>query len=339
MKLSLLTRSSVLDAIAECNRLGREPFLKEYEFARAREYFLLHAGRAYDSKAIVGVAYAMVTGERLTARDFSGGKWLADRLLELDFEMTGDMDWQVEEQILACDLLVHNGWKTIPEADPRTAALSELLRSQWVYAPSIPEYRSRNSVHRKIEDLRTARPGHAGTATRGGQLSARIAVAFTDDPARMHALAVELRAGAQLDLPMQYGTTDDDAPPAELDVTTASDFAAAVEGKAVRRMTNRYERDRKLRAQKIAQSRQQRGGISCEICGFDFEKFYPGLGDGYIHVHHVVPLHKTGEVRNTLDDLVLVCANCHQMIHRPAQYLTPAQLAQIIGAGTNAAEN
>ena len=76
------------------------------------------------------------------------------------------------------------------------------------------------------------------------------------------------------------------------------------------------ERNPKLRRAKIAQARNERGSISCETCGFDFEDAYGDLGDGYIHVHHKVPLHFSGQVENTLDDLILVCANCHVMIHR-----------------------
>ncbi|MCC3314967.1 HNH endonuclease [Nocardia africana] len=62
--------------------------------------------------------------------------------------------------------------------------------------------------------------------------------------------------------------------------------------------------------------------MSCEACGFDFELAYPGVGNGYIHVHHAVPLHTTGRIETTLVDLVLLCANCRQMIHRLARWLT-----------------
>ncbi|MGW4849422.1 HNH endonuclease [Nocardia brasiliensis] len=332
MKLSLVTRSSVLQAITECDELTREPFLLMHGFDKAREYFLLYKSKAYDSKAIVGAAYERATGERLTARDFSGGQWLADRLEELGFEVTGDMDWRVEEQILACDLLCQNSWKTVPESDPRTSELSTLLRSQWPYAPSIPEYRGVASVHRKVEDLRTAHPNHTGVTTRGGTLSRRIAAAFVEDPEAMHVLAEGLRQRGQLDLPLQYGE-DADPDPAAAAALSAAEFAAALEGKAARRLTRVYERNPKLRRQKIAQSRKQRGGISCEVCGFDYEQFYPGIGEGYVHVHHVVPLHVSGPVENALDDLALLCANCHGMIHKPARYLTLDELRAIVASG------
>ena len=54
---NLTSRHAVLEAIAECDRVGQETFLKKYGFHPARSYFLVHDGRRYDSKAIAGVAH------------------------------------------------------------------------------------------------------------------------------------------------------------------------------------------------------------------------------------------------------------------------------------------
>ena len=111
---------------------------------------------------------------------------------------------------------------------------------------------------------------------------------------------------------------------------TIAEFVSAVEGRVVERMVKVAERDPKLRKAKIAQSRQERGTIACEICDFDFERAYGQLGEGYIHVHHRVPLHFTREIENKLADLILVCANCHVMIHRHSPWKTPDQLKALI---------
>lgn len=50
-------RESVLKAMEEFDALGREVFLKRYGFGIAHRYFLVHGGKKYDSKAIVGVAH------------------------------------------------------------------------------------------------------------------------------------------------------------------------------------------------------------------------------------------------------------------------------------------
>jgi predicted HNH restriction endonuclease len=52
-------------------------------------------------------------------------------------------------------------------------------------------------------------------------------------------------------------------------------------------------------------------------CGFDFEAVYGELGRNYAQVHHLKPLgDRTTPSETKLSDLVIVCANCHAMIHR-----------------------
>lgn len=71
----------------------------------------------------------------------------------------------------------------------------------------------------------------------------------------------------------------------------------------------RRERDSGLRDLKIASS----GSHACEACGFDFEQAY-GL-DPYCEVHHRVPVSEGPRV-TSLDELAILCANCHRAIHR-----------------------
>ncbi|MFF4792951.1 hypothetical protein ACFY2M_24975 [Streptomyces sp. NPDC001276] len=83
-----ITRESVLKALAEYDELGRETFLSEYGYGADRSYRLVHEGREYDAKAIVGVAHKW--GERehaLTPGDFSGGTKLVTWLKELGFQV------------------------------------------------------------------------------------------------------------------------------------------------------------------------------------------------------------------------------------------------------------
>ena len=60
------------------------------------------------------------------------------------------------------------------------------------------------------------------------------------------------------------------------------------------------------------------GKIFCEVCRFDFSQRYPrSLGEGFIEVHHILPLSDSDFPRQTkMSDLLLVCSNCHRMIHR-----------------------
>ena len=61
-------------------------------------------------------------------------------------------------------------------------------------------------------------------------------------------------------------------------------------------------------------------GYICEGCDFNFERTYGPVGKGYIEAHHLTPISElpVGE-RVTLDpktDFVVLCANCHRMMHR-----------------------
>lgn len=89
MALSDITRAEVEKAIEECERLGREAFLKLYGFQRARRYLLAYGGGYHDSKAIIGAAHGFLPGQRpLAAREFSGGAAHAAGLLrDLGFDV------------------------------------------------------------------------------------------------------------------------------------------------------------------------------------------------------------------------------------------------------------
>ena len=68
--------------------------------------------------------------------------------------------------------------------------------------------------------------------------------------------------------------------------------------------------------------------LVCVCCGFDFEAAYGDAGRGFIEVHHTRPLSAydpSGEETRT-KDLVLVCANCHRILHRRRPWLTVEEL-------------
>lgn len=90
---------------------------------------------------------------------------------------------------------------------------------------------------------------------------------------------------------------------------------------------NAYERDPRARKACI-----DHYGATCFVCGFDFGAVYGDLGQGFIHVHHIVPLSKIGKsyVVNPAKDLRPVCPNCHAMLHRGPEVLSVEQLKAIL---------
>jgi len=80
----LNSSAAVEAAIEEFDAIGRAAFLDKYGYGEAREYFLVHGGRYYDSKAVVGVAhgYQFPNQGPLEATDFSGGRQTVQRKLQ-----------------------------------------------------------------------------------------------------------------------------------------------------------------------------------------------------------------------------------------------------------------
>lgn len=90
----------------------------------------------------------------------------------------------------------------------------------------------------------------------------------------------------------------------------------------------RRERSRAVTDAKKEQAIARYGRLACEACGFDFSAFYGELGDGYCEVHHKIPLASLDGKRVTkLDDLAIVCSNCHRMIHRKTPMPSLSELA------------
>ncbi|MGW8180014.1 MAG: HNH endonuclease [bacterium] len=82
-------------------------------------------------------------------------------------------------------------------------------------------------------------------------------------------------------------------------------------------------RQRKVRERSPGLARKKRlackncATLCCKVCGFDFKETYGDLGEGFIECHHATPLSELQPGSKTrLQDLALVCANCHWRLHR-----------------------
>ncbi|WP_319576010.1 HNH endonuclease [uncultured Desulfobacter sp.] len=103
------------------------------------------------------------------------------------------------------------------------------------------------------------------------------------------------------------------------------------EGEKKYRYTSFYERDPKLRAEAV--KFHGKAGVRCKVCGFDFEATYGSRGKGFIEVHHLKAVSSLGGSTNVNPetDMVLVCSNCHRMIHRKKdEILTIDQLKKLL---------
>jgi len=242
--------------------------------------------------------------------------------------------WTEDELVLAGALVAKNGWRELRTQDREVQELSELLRALPIHGPealALPGFRSPDSVSRKTTDFMTNHKLYPGRATRCGKPTLLMIEAFSDREAEMLQAAEAIEDGigsGELQLiPPQ---------PDEVDETGAT----AIEGRLLVRRALARERDPKLRALKIKQTRRRGQPLRCEVCDFDFARTYGDLGEGFIEVHHVVPLYISGTQETKLDDLACLCANCHRMCHRsrPGEsWRTPTALREQIRKSVQAA--
>ncbi|MEU4539005.1 HNH endonuclease [Streptosporangium sp. NPDC023825] len=226
--------------------------------------------------------------------------------------------WSRDELILACALVEENDWNELRVGDPRVVELSGILRDMPIHDPSVrgEEFRSQGSVSRKSTDIATWHPGYKGSRTKGGKLDREVIAEFLEHPDEMRAAARAIRES------VLSGDLENLSPVEE-------EFSA-MEGQLLVRLHVARERSRGLRERKISAVLGSGQSLECQICNFGFEETYGELGKGYIEVHHRLPLHASGKTRTALEDLILLCANCHRMCHRKhpqgRSWLTPEEL-------------
>ena len=60
------------------------------------------------------------------------------------------------------------------------------------------------------------------------------------------------------------------------------------------------------------------GRLICTVCDFDFLKFYGKRGKDFAEAHHMIPVSEMSEDASSKpEDMAIVCANCHRMLHHP----------------------
>lgn len=109
------------------------------------------------------------------------------------------------------------------------------------------------------------------------------------------------------------------------------DFSAE-EGDDCYRTHRAKERNKQLVTEKKRLALRDDPQLHCEVCHFSFIQKYGDWGRHFAEVHHKLPLSsRTSSVKTRLDDLAIVCSNCHSMLHRQGhRTLSIAELKQIL---------
>lgn len=106
------------------------------------------------------------------------------------------------------------------------------------------------------------------------------------------------------------------------------------EGAEIIKKHKSRERNPKLRTIAIQNFKETHSGkLYCEVCGFDFFDTYGEIGADFIEIHHIKPLSQMrNDERTKIQDIAMLCSNCHSIIHRKQPWLSKEELYKIFRA-------
>jgi 5-methylcytosine-specific restriction enzyme A len=232
--------------------------------------------------------------------------------------------WSRDELILTLDLYVQFKGNPPGKTSKNIVELSELLNKMGAQiANRKADFRNPNGVYMKAMNFRRFDPVYTSQGKkgleRGGRLEAEVWSDFISRPQLLAETANAIRLNVTRGVPFEPSSSEDD-----------EEFEAE-EGKVLTRVHFSRERNRKLVEQKKAAALKKDGKLSCEVCSFDFEAHYGTRGSGFIEAHHVKPVHtlKPGD-KTRLEDLALLCSNCHRMVHAKRPWLDLERLRKLL---------
>jgi putative restriction endonuclease len=99
------------------------------------------------------------------------------------------------------------------------------------------------------------------------------------------------------------------------------------EGKEMLKAHIFRERNPKLVIEAKKRFKLKHNTLFCEVCNFTFADKYGTIGEDFIEVHHTKPISEMGENEKTnINDVAMVCSNCHRMLHRRRPWLELKEL-------------
>jgi 5-methylcytosine-specific restriction enzyme A len=234
-------------------------------------------------------------------------------------------EWEYDELVLSLDQYLRGG-VYVGAADPEILALSDLLgrlpvhdgdadRSPEAILGMLHRWQAIDPARWEAADPALEGLGPPFGTTREKAVWDRFITKPQGGVAELDAVVASLRALAE------EGASD--LPPAD-------DESEAIEGRLLFRQHRMRERDPEITRRKKAAAMDRLARLACEVCDFDFAATYGQLGEGFIECHHRLPLATAGIRTTQLDDLALVCPNCHRMLHRSRPALTVEALRKLI---------
>lgn len=125
-------------------------------------------------------------------------------------------------------------------------------------------------------------------------------------------------------IPGYVRVADSDASPSlDVDIHTI----AATEGR--KQLVIHLQRERNQAV--VRKKKTHAASLDCEVCGFSFGRAYGSTASDYCEVHHLLPLSEVADTTRTrMEDLSILCANCHRVVHLRNPPYTLAQVRKLL---------
>lgn len=284
------------------------------------------------TEGLPGQAHSFWT-EELTTKEAQVRTWAYGLVStatasDLEVQPSRNPPWSRDELILALDLYLQHRDSPPGKDSKEVTELSNFLNrmGQVLGLAKTGSYRNANGVYMKMMNFRHHDPSYVKDGrvglSRGNKDEIVVWEEFSSDPMKLAMVAAAIRA-----------TVDAHVSDGELQGEEEPGCQEAEEGRVLTRLHRVRERKRKLVEAKKKLALKETGQLTCEACGFDFVSKYGPTAEGIIDVHHTKPVHTLMPGDTTkLDDLALLCANCHRVVHSATKWLTIEQVKELVQA-------
>ena len=128
------------------------------------------------------------------------------------------------------------------------------------------------------------------------------------------------------------GSADEILKYQELPASEIEEAITGTEGRILTRIHSYRERDRSF-VNKVKKHRKKSGALICEGCGLDPLSLYGSNGERCIEAHHRIPIQQLQPDSVTREeDIALICASCHRIVHSRYPCLTIDELKLLLTA-------
>ena len=215
-------------------------------------------------------------------------------------------NWTREETILALDLIVKSGMKAPSKTSSQVKELSAFLQASAVHPLGARDQKFRNpdGVYMKMQNLLSCDL----PAGKKGLITTKMDRAVWEE---------FIGGGKSTDAAAKLIRVSDTALKSLESLEEADDDEEVTEGSMGTKLHRRRDRARGLRPKVLGRHRKANGGkLHCDCCSAKERWRLGAVAEAEFEAHHKVPLASDdGKTKTKVSDLVVLCANCHRLIH------------------------